>query len=176
MTITTADIEGFEAEAGGHRIQRIPYNEKHKRVHSSTVTVSVFGGNDTAEIPCFCDDDFEISFHRSTGSGGQRKNKVATCCVVKHIPSGMTQKADGRSRNDNSKNALKAIKDRLLALHSERELKLMNKVRSSQIGSGARSDKTRTYRFQDNLVSDHVTGKQTSCKDFMRGNIDKLWK
>lgn len=166
-------IFGFHNESGGHRIQRIPPTEKRGRVHTSTVTVSVLEADAPATVSS--NDEFEVRFHRGTGKGGQRRNKVATCCVVTHLPTGMTQKVDGRSREANEAEAIQKLRQEIerrshLANHND-----MNKIRASQIGSGMRGDKRRTYRFQDDRVVDHETGKETSCHRFMKGEIEALW-
>lgn len=124
----------------------------------------------------FSDDEFEVRFHRGTGKGGQRKNKVATCCIIRHLPTGLTQKADGRSRIDNENEAMARLITILNESHANLSNSLVNNARRDQIGSGNRADiKKRTYRFQDDLVIDHQTGKSVSCKIFMRGGIENIW-
>ena len=117
------------------------------------------------------DSEFEVRFHRSTGKGGQRKNKVATCCEITHIPTGMTQKADGRSRIDNEEEAMTKIRARLLGIASREIADKINGDRVSQISDAS----FRQYRFQDDLVIDQRTGKRVSLKSFMRGKMDLIW-
>lgn len=165
--------KGFDNEAGGHRIQRIPHNEKRGRVHTSTVTVSVIRGPKKEII--FNDDDFNYRFYSGTGKGGQKRNKVMSCVTVTHIPTGLTQNANGRSRIDNVEEALRILKERLTDMNNISSSSSINDTRQSQIGSGMRGDKVRTYRFRDDSITDHKTGKSTSAKKFMRGDIEKLW-
>jgi protein subunit release factor A len=117
------------------------------------------------------DSDFEVRFHRGTGKGGQRKNKVATCCVVKHIPSGMTQKADGRSRIDNEEEAKRNLIERLELEFNSAHSMVINEVRCNQL----QEDRNRLYRFQNDEVIDYRSGKTMSLKHFMRGQLEKLW-
>jgi peptide chain release factor 1 len=175
VTIECRDIPEFINEAGGHRWQELSGTGKKARIHTSTVTCSVLMSTDEPKTLSVPDSDLEIKFHRSSGPGGQRKNKVATCCVVTHLPTGMTQKADGRSRLDNEFEAKEKIRARLGEIAQNGGHHATNLLRSQQIGCGARGDKRRTYRFQDNMIYDQVCGKTTTCNEFMKGNIDRLW-
>jgi peptide chain release factor 1 len=126
-------------------------------------------------VTSFPDSEFEVRFHRGTGNGGQRKNKVATCCVITHIPTGITQVSNGRSRIDNELEARTLIEETLRARSSSQNHSSINTIRSTQIGLGQRGDKRRTYRFQDDTIYDQVTGKSATCKQFMKGEIERLW-
>lgn len=176
ITINAQDCDRFIVERGSHRIQRVPITERRGRVHTSIITVSVlFAEKQITLFDKISDNDFEVRFHRGSGKGGQRRNKVASCCVVTHIASGLTQKSDGRSRIDNeldAKNRLKSIlrEKAKASFHEETNIE-----RIDQIGTGQRGDNKRTYRFQEDMIIDHETGKQTTCKRFMRGNISDLW-
>lgn len=172
---TNSPLKGFQAETGGHRIQRIPANERRGRVHTSTVTVSVLQ-QDEATIEEFPDSDFSIRFYSGTGKGGQRRNKVQSCVTITHIPTGLSQNANGRSRGANVETAMMALTERLRGIEGHSKHDSLNTIRSEQIGSGMRGDKIRTYRFRDDIVTDHRTGKSMSVKKFMRGQVDGLWK
>lgn len=177
MTIQTADVEGFEQEAGGHRIQRIPPTERRGRVHTSTVTVSVLKGveADTAIYDRRGKDDFSYRWFGSTGAGGQHANKHHNSLELTHVPTGLSVKAQGRSRAANERDAMASLLARLDAQRVSLGHQHANGVRAKQIGSGMRGDKRRTYRFRDDAVEDHETGKRTTCRRFMRGDIEDLW-
>ncbi len=162
-------VPGFHNESGGHRVQRVPPTERRGRVHTSTVTVSVLEGEPEPSNIC-SDDDFEVRFHRGTGKGGQRRNKVATCCVITHIPTGLTQKADGRSRESNEELAKGKLRAAIAQLETDASNSALNFERVKQL-SGIR----RTYRFRDDMVIDHLTGKTSTCKEFLKGRISQLW-
>jgi len=94
---------------------------------------------------------------------------------VIHIPTGLVRKAETRKRESSYREAMSALASALKDLACSQEHKAQNTVRKDQVGSGMRGDKRRTYRFQENIVKDHVTGKQAACSDVLKGNFDKLW-
>lgn len=172
MTITLAQsLPAFQNEAGIHTVQRVPPTEKRGRVHTSTVCVAVL--EEARPVFQVAENEIEIRFHRSTGSGGQRKNKVATCCVATHLPTGLTQKADGRSRLQNEELARSLLIKSLQEQSGAAASAATNKIRTTQISLHA--DRRRTYRFRDDLVIDHATGKKTTTKRFMRGVLEDVW-
>lgn len=118
---------------------------------------------------------YHFELFKSTGAGGQKKNKTLSAIKCIHLPTGIKQERDSRSQSKNkidAKNAVNKILDE--RIHNECHFK-RNNNRSSMIGSGMRGDKIRTYRFQDDRVTDHITGKSAKLKNLMRGNINKLW-
>jgi peptide chain release factor 1 len=174
---TKKAVRGFENEAGGHRIQRVPPTERRGRVHTSTVTVSVLSGEHHRD-PIYDqreESDFEYRWFSGTGKGGQHRNKHQNCLEITHVPTGTKCSSTGRSREMNERDAMQVMVERLdkLAMGSGHEAQ--NDIRAAQIGCGMRGDKRRTYRFQDDAVVDHLTGKKISCKSFMRGDIEKIW-
>lgn len=176
VTITAADIADFKHEAGGHRIQRIPDTEKRGRIHTSTITVAVlFDHQQSSVYNQRSKEDFSYRWFSGTGKGGQKRNKTQSCLVITHVPTGLTQRADGRSREHNEAEAMSRLIMELDRLNNEQSAATINEKRSQQLGSGMRGDKRRTYRFQDDTVVDHLTGQKMSCKKFMRGDIDSLW-
>ncbi len=178
LDISGDDLHGLAKEAGGHRIQRVPPNEKRGRVHTSTVTVAIIdpgSANAREATDSRADSDFQIEWFHGTGKGGQHRNKHANCCRLIHLPTGIVQTATGRTRPSNLREAREALIARLDALKSSSIGQAVNERRSGQIGTGMRGDKRRTYRFQDDGVVDHETGKSASCRKIMAGNLHLLW-
>jgi len=143
-------------------------------VHSSTVTVAVMDSIKRVEVT-FNERDFKVEWYSGTGAGGQHRNKHQNSCRLTHIPSGEMTTAQCRSRENSLDEAKTELLRRLnggaaSALHQSRAVD-----RKEQVGSGERGDKIRTYRFQDNQVKDHQTGRQTTCEKAMSGHIDVLW-
>lgn len=167
------------AEAGGHRVQRVPPNERRGRVHSSTVTVAVLadGVAVTKDSPAMsrAPKDFRVEWFRGSGAGGQHRNKHANSARVIHLPTGLRQERQGRNREANLSEAMAALLARLDEMARSEGHAVEAALRASQVGSGMRSDKRRTYRFQDGRVEDHVTGKSARTGDVMRGRFDLLW-
>lgn len=178
LTITGPDIERLDQEAGGHRIQRIPPTERHGRTHSSTVTVAVLDPNGHAGAARYASrrpEDFAVSWFSGTGPGGQNRNKVQASARIVHLPTGLVRTAQTRSREASRRQAMQALLLDLDAAAAQRHGRQVNAHRQGQIGSGERGDKRRTYRFQDDRVVDHVTGKSARCADVMKGRFWLLW-
>lgn len=163
----------LQNESGGHRVQRVPSGEKSGRVHTSTATVSVTPISSEEFI--LREEDVKTEFFSGTGAGGQHRNKKMCSVRMTHVPSGLTVTAQSRSRESNIRTARTELEDRLKTASSESHRTAENDSRRKNIGSGMRGDKTRTYRFRDDVVVDHVTGKKASCGEVMRGKFDKLW-
>lgn len=122
------------------------------------------------------DSDFRIEwFSGSVGAGGQNHQKTQNCARITHLPTGLVRIAQTRSRQNSLKAALAAINDDLDRLASSTANAVQNDVRRKQVGTGERSDKRRTFRFQDGLVHDHITGKSVSVTRVMNGCLDLLW-
>lgn len=122
------------------------------------------------------DDDYRVEWFSGTGKGGQHRNKKQCSCRLHHIPTGLSEARQGRSRENNlddARNALDAILD-LKKAEEGRSIDRNNK--KSQVGSGMRGDKTVTIRFQDDRVQHHGTGKSTTAKRYMRGFMDDVWE
>ena len=178
ITVDGEGVEKLENESGGHRIQRIPKSERNGRVHSSTVTVAVMDGGAAGKTVYDqrAESAFEIQWYNGTiGAGGQNHAKTAACARVKHIPSGVVRTAQTRSRKNSLANAMQAINAELDRLSSNAVGTAVNGVRRQQVGSGMRSDKRRTYRFQDGKVHDHGTGKSASVDHIMKGEFRLIW-
>jgi len=162
-------IETFKDEAGGHRWQRIPPTEKRGRVQTSTVTVAVLPEPTAAQITLH-DHDLDYKFCRGSGAGGQHRNVTDSAVVLTHRPTGVVVRCESeRSQNANKETALAVLRARIwevtqLALDGKRAYD-----RKQQVGSGMRGDKRRTIRVRDDIVNDHVTGRQWKFSDYERG-------
>jgi len=157
-------------------VQRVPPNERRGRVHSSTVTVAVLGDTRRSTAASRREpSDFHIEFYSGSGAGGQHRNKHQNSARVRHLPTGIVRTAQTRKRESSLRAAMDAIHTALDAMETGMDASDRNGVRGAQIGSGERSDKRRTYRFQDGTVKDHVTGRSASVQQVMAGRIDLLW-
>jgi peptide chain release factor 1 len=160
-------------ECGGHRIQRIPPTEKKGRVHTSTVTVAIL--EDKQLNFTLNETDLKCEWFSGTGSGGQHRNKTQNSCRLIHKPSGIIVTAQTRSRQSSYNECLKELESRLREMETEKLTNSISQKRKVQVGSGMRGDKIRTYRFQDDKVFDHNTGKTSFCEKVLKGNFDLLW-
>ncbi len=167
------DLTNLYNEPGGHRIQRVPPTERKGRVHTSTVTVAVVDPSITK--PVYKNSDFVIEWFSGTGAGGQHRNKHQNSCRIVHAPSGLTSIAQCRSRIDSEQQARSALIERLDEHYMNETLKNASAIRKQQVGSGMRGDKIRTYRFQDDQVTDHITKKTANLNRVMRGYFELLW-
>jgi len=164
----------FDQEAGGHRCQRIPPNEKRGRVHTSTVTVAVLPEVTEREFRIE-DRDLEWSVMRGSGAGGQHRNKTETAVRVVHVPTGTAVRCEAeRSQAQNRDTALTLLRTRLAAAARDGEVAARGADRKRQVGSGMRGDKVRTYRWQDDAVTDERTGRRASLRAVMRGDLDAI--
>lgn len=175
-------MDELEQESGGHRIQRVPPTERRGRVHTSTVTVAVLplaseivDSQDTTKAVVL-DADIIIEWFSGTGAGGQHRNKKQCSCRLRHVPTGIITTAQTRSRDTSYQLAYAELVERVTAAAEARSQSETNAERSSQIGSGMRGDKIRTYRFQDDQAKDHRTGRTVKCSHVMRGNFRLFWK
>lgn len=171
-------VENLKHEAGGHRVQRVPRTERNGRVHSSTVTVAVLGALTVSNSPYDrrSADDFSVEWYNGTiGAGGQNHQKTACCARITHIPTGIIRTAQTRSRNNSYKNAMEALQADLDRAAGHAAGRAENAVRKAHVGSGERSDRRRTYQFQNGLVRDHLTGKSAPVDRVMKGGFDLIW-
>lgn len=166
--------EAFKNESGGMRWQRVPPNEKRGRVHTSTVTVAVLPEPDESRLK-IDPRDLEWSTCRGSGAGGQHRNKTESAVQLKHVPTGIMVRCESeRSQHQNRATALSALRAKLWQDIQDRGREGRNAERRCQVGSGMRGDKVRTYRTQDDSVTDHRTGRKASLKSVMRGDLDDL--
>lgn len=176
IEISGKDLSDLDNESGGHRIQRVPPTEKRGRVHTSTVTVSITDPTIQANNKYFQREksDYRIEWFSGTGKGGQHRNKHQNSCRIFHTPTGLKQEKQGRERKSNEREAKAELNKRLDLLASKEKASLLSSIKKNQIGSGMRGDKFRTYRFQDDQVVDHRTGKKAKCAKVMKGRFDLL--
>lgn len=161
--------ELFATEAGGHRWQRIPPNERRGRVHSSTITIAVLPEPAEREL-VIRDEDLEEDFMRGSGAGGQNRNKRDTAVRLRHRPTGLEVRAEGeRTQARNRDVALATLRARIAAAEQERVGGARAEDRRRQVGSGQRGDKRRTVRAQDDHVVDHFDGRAWRFRDYVRG-------
>jgi peptide chain release factor 1 len=165
----------FKYESGVHRVQRVPETEKSGRVHTSTVTV--------ADLPELEEKDFaidpkdlKIEANTSSGHGGQSVNTTYSAIRVTHLPTGIqAQSQDERSQAQNREKALSVIRARVAAHYREIEEKKIKDARRSQIGTGDRSEKIRTYNFPQDRVTDHRINENFNQIDLiMEGKFDQI--
>lgn len=175
LEIEGGDLSGLSHEAGGHRIQRVPPTERRGRVHTSTVTVAVLDSSQAIENT-IASSDLKIEWYSGSGAGGQHRNKHQNSCRLTHLPTGLVRKSETRHRESSYREALSALTKALAEQVSSQAHHKTNQNRQTQVGSGMRGDKRRTYRFQEDSVVDHITGKRSRCGAVLRGGFDTLWR
>jgi peptide chain release factor 1 len=162
-------------ERGVHRVQRVPITESSGRIHTSTATVAVLPQADEVEVS-INPDDLKIDIFHSGGAGGQNVNKVATAVRITHLPTGMvTVCQDERSQLRNKTKAMSVLRARLLDLEQRKQEAAITKQRRSQVGTGDRAEKIRTYNFPQDRISDHRIGLTLhNLPRILEGELDEL--
>ncbi len=145
-------------------------------MHTSTVTVAIIDAAESQRAVAIPDTDLKIEWYSGTGAGGQHRNKHQNSCRITHIPSGTTATAQCRSRQNSLAEALKTIQEQVDNTYRSAYTREIASNRKAQVGTGMRGDKIRTYRFQDDRVQDHLTGRSAKCSVVLRGNFDLLWQ
>ena len=141
-------------ESGVHRVQRIPQTETSGRIHTSAATVAVLPEAEATDVKLE-DKDLKIETCRSSGAGGQHVNTTDSAVKITHLPTGITVVQQGRSQHKNKANGLNILRSRILDMELKKQQKERAEQRKSQIGSGDRSEKIRTYNFPQDRVTDH---------------------
>ena len=165
----------FKFESGVHRVQRVPETESQGRIHTSTVTVAVLPEAEEVEIE-INPADLQIDTYRASGAGGQHVNTTDSAIRITHIPTGVVVECqDERSQYKNKDKAMKVLRSRLLDAKRREQAENMDAKRKSQVGTGDRSERIRTYNFPQNRVTDHRIGVTLHCLDsILEGNMEKL--
>jgi peptide chain release factor 1 len=172
LRITGADaFDAFRDEAGGHRWQRVPPNDRRGRVHTSTITVAVLPEPEDFELR-IDPRDLEWRTTRGSGAGGQHRNVTESAIDLVHRPTGVSVHVESeRSQHQNRAIALARLRARLGADERAKNDRARRDDRRAQVGSGMRGDKRRTIRAQDGTVVDHLTGRTWRLRDYERGEL-----
>lgn len=191
LTTSETDVGGFKEvifelagqgaysrlkfESGVHRVQRVPVTEAGGRIHTSTATVAVLPEAEEIDVH-IAEDDLRIDVFRSTGHGGQSVNTTDSAVRITHLPTGMVVTCqDEKSQLKNKVKALAVLRSRLYQLQQEQQHSQVAEMRRSQVGTGERAEKIRTYNFRENRVTDHRIGVTLYSLDkIMQGDLDQL--
>ena len=160
-------------ESGVHRVQRIPVTESAGRIHTSAATVAVLPEAEEVDVEVDSE-DLQIDIFHSSGHGGQNVQKVATAVRITHIPTGIVAVCqDERSQYKNKEKAMSVLRSRLLAMEIRKQQEEVSEARRSQVGSGDRSERVRTYNFPQDRVTDHrVSLTRHNLAGILDGDID----
>ncbi len=165
----------FKFESGVHRVQRVPKTESQGRIHTSTATVAVLPEVEAVEIDLDLN-DVRVDVYRSSGPGGQSVNTTDSAVRLTHEPTGITVACqDEKSQLQNKEKAFRILRARLYAAELEKQQSELAAARSSQIGTGDRSEKIRTYNFKENRVTDHRIGLTIKqLPSILEGDLDEF--
>lgn len=165
----------FKFESGVHRVQRVPETESQGRIHTSTVTVAVLPEAQDVDIE-INPADLQIDTFRSSGAGGQHINKTESAIRITHIPTGtIVECQDERSQHKNKDKAMKILRSRILDAEREKQNKEIAGERKSQVGTGDRSERIRTYNYPQGRVSDHRIGlTMYKIEAILNGDLDEI--
>ncbi len=176
FSVSGADAyDNLKFESGVHRVQRVPTTESGGRIHTSAVTVAVLPEAEESEIE-ISPDDLRIDVYRSSGHGGQSVNTTDSAVRITHIPTGLVVTCqDEKSQLKNKVKALRVLRARLYEIKAREEREKESQLRRSQVGSGDRSERIRTYNFPQSRVTDHrITLTLYNLDSFMNGELDPI--
>jgi len=162
-------------ESGVHRVQRVPDTETSGRIHTSTATVAVLPEVEDVEIQINVS-DLRIDTYRASGAGGQHINKTDSAIRITHIPTGIVSECQTeRSQGQNKENAMKMLRSKLYEQKIEEQRNSVAQERKSQVGTGDRSEKIRTYNFPQGRITDHRIGLSIyQMENFLNGDLDEM--
>ncbi|MBT8212519.1 MAG: peptide chain release factor 1 [Acidimicrobiia bacterium] len=165
----------FKYEAGPHRVQRVPKTESQGRIHTSVATVAVLPEAEAVEVDIH-ENDLEIEVFRSSGPGGQSVNTTDSAVRITHKPTGLVVSCqDEKSQLQNKTKAMRVLRARLLQAQISEQAGERASERRSQVGTGERSEKIRTYNFKENRITDHRIGETVhNLPDVLAGDLDHL--
>ncbi|MBB1522634.1 MAG: peptide chain release factor 1 [Clostridiales bacterium] len=165
----------FKFESGTHRVQRVPDTESSGRIHTSTATVAVLPEAEDVEVD-FNMNDVRVDTFRASGAGGQHVNKTSSAIRLTHIPTGIVVECQNeRSQLQNKETAIKVLKTKLYEMEQEKKNSEIAKERKSQVGSGDRSEKIRTYNYPQGRITDHRIGMTIyQFENFLNGDLDEM--
>lgn len=180
FTLSSGDNENpvfkkMKYESGVHRVQRIPETEKSGRIHTSTTTVAVLPEAEEVDIKIDAK-DLRIDTFASSGPGGQSVNTTMSAVRITHIPTGIVASCqDGKSQHKNKDQAMKVLRSRIVQIQQDEENKKLGDARLSQIGTGDRSEKIRTYNFPQDRITDHrIKVSWSNMEKILGGELDEI--
>jgi peptide chain release factor 1 len=164
----------FKYEGGTHRVQRVPETESQGRIHTSTATVAVMPEAEEVEVE-LNDNDLKIDVYRSTGPGGQSVNTTDSAVRITHLPTGIVvAMQDEKSQLQNKAKALRVLRARIYEAERERQQAELSATRKSQIGSGERAEKIRTYNYPDSRATDHRVKVTLNLEKVLPGGLEEF--
>ena len=175
MVIGNGAYSRFKYEGGVHRVQRVPETESQGRIHTSTVTVAILPEAVDVDIE-INEKDLKVDTYRSSGAGGQHVNKTESAIRITHIPTGIVVACQTqRSQIQNREQAMLMLKSKLYDLYQTHADKEYAQARKTQVGTGDRSERIRTYNFPQSRITDHRIGfTMHSLENFLNGDIDEM--